>query len=396
MVRVVVGLQWGDEGKGKIVDALSCDVDVVVRYQGGENAGHTVIVGDEKIIVHHIPSGIFSCDVICVLGNGMVIDPLSLLEEIESLEAKGINCDGRLWISDRAHIVFPYHKARDIEDEKVLEIGSTRKGIGPAYTDKVARRGIRFCDVFAPNDRVLRVLNENSEVYQAVQRLRKYIADTVVLLNGLWRGGKNILFEGAQATMLDVEFGTYPFVTSSNPTAGYSACGSGLPPVAIDEVIGVAKCYTTRVGNGPFPTEIEDDWLREKGGEYGATTGRPRRCGWFDGVVVKYASMVNGVSKLALTKLDVLDRVDKIPVCIGYRYGSEQLEFPPASSMVMEECEPVYEVLPGWKGSVRGVRSFDDLPTQAKDYVRFIEDFIGIPVGWISVGPGKDEIIQCG
>jgi adenylosuccinate synthase len=390
---VLVGAQWGDEGKGKIIDVLTREVDIVVRYQGGSNAGHTVKIGEEQYVLHLIPSGILHPDKQCVIGNGVVIDPLALLKEIEELDGRGIPVDGRLWLSDRAHAVFPFHRILDAAREQRhaadRKIGTTKRGIGPTYGDKVTRIGLRLCDLVDPlfpdllaeraadAAAVLRALGADppdtaemlAEYSRAIERLRPYVADSVSMLNAAVRAGKSILFEGAQGTMLDIDFGSYPYVTSSNTTAGGACCGTGVAPHRIDRVIGVVKAYTTRVGEGPFPTELTDATglrLGREGNEFGATTGRPRRCGWFDAVVARHAAMINGVDCWAMTKLDVLDGLETLKICVAYRHNGRTYETIPANLRILAACEPVYESMPGWQGSTRGARSLDDLPPAAR------------------------------
>jgi len=417
---VIVGAQWGDEGKGKIVDYLTGYVHMTVRYQGGNNAGHTVVVGGEKTILHLVPSGVLHRGVHCVLGNGVVVDPAVLLGEIDSLKARGyLRDDRKLHISERAHLIMPYHKLTDLARERRRgrrRIGTTGRGIGPAYEDKMARSGLRFCDLL--NEAALRrrlraalaeknayirdVLGESPmkagpilrEYRGYAERLGRYVTDTSMVIHKAMARGKNILFEGAQGTHLDIDHGTYPFVTSSNSSAGGVCAGSGVGPTEIDQVIGIAKAYTTRVGAGPFPTELHDELgvgLREKGGEYGATTGRPRRCGWFDAVAVRYAVRLNGFTSLTLTKLDVLTGLDRLRICVGYRRGDKIYRDFPADLGVLKECEPVYEEVKGWGQDITWVRDFEDLPPAARRYVRRIERQIGARFSMISVGAGREE-----
>ena len=371
---VLIGAQWGDEGKGKIIDVLAGQVDIVVRYQGGNNAGHTVKIGDEHYVLHLIPSGILRDDQVCVIGNGLVVNPSALLDEIAEVEAAGKKVQGRLFVSDRAHIVFPYHRAIDAAREGLLaegsKIGTTGRGIGPCYSDKVTRTGLRAGDLLAPDypallearlteaNKVLaamggEMLDEKAvlqDYLEVAERMRPYIKDTVTYLGEAIKQGQTVLFEGAQGTMLDIDFGTYPFVTSSNATAGGACTGSGVPPHKIDRVVGVIKAYTTRVGEGPFPTELFDadgTRMRDAGGEYGATTGRPRRCGWFDAVVGRYSALINGVDYWAMTKLDVLDTFETLWICTAYEYEGQRLTDMPASVNILEKCKPVYEEMPG-------------------------------------------------
>jgi adenylosuccinate synthase len=415
---VVVGAQWGDEGKGKIVDVLAEGADLVVRYQGGANAGHTVVLGAEEFVLHQIPSGILHPSPRCLIGNGVVLDPETLLKEIEALERRGVTVAGRLWVSYRAHLVLPYHKLLDQASERHQKLGTTGRGIGPAYEDKFGRRGIRLGDL-ANLDRALAIVAERveranrilalldfpsrasvAEHQDLLQRLAPKLlplaADTGRLTYEALRQGRKVLLEGAQGALLDVDHGTYPFVTSSNTTAGGAAVGTGIGPTAIDAVIGVVKAYTTRVGNGPLPSEATDrqgEQLRELGGEYGATTGRPRRCGWFDAVVVRYAARVNGITDLAVTKLDVLDSMPVIPVCVGYRLGHEALDDVPAASDDLDRVEPVYETLEGWCRPTGAARRLADLPPQARAYLDRIQDLVQVPIRYVSVGHRRDQII---
>ena len=418
----VVGLQWGDEGKGKLVDVLSAEFDIVVRYQGGGNAGHTVVVNGEKFVLHLIPSGILRPETTCVVGNGVVVDPGALLEELDDLTARGVEVGSNLLISDRAHVVFPYHKIidrlADTADGKP-RIGTTGRGIGPCYMDKVARRGIRigdFRNVASFYERLREVVAEKNliltKLYGAepldldslydeycgyAERLRPMIADTVTFLNDSAEAGRSILFEGAQAALLDIDFGTYPYTTSSNTTAGGIAVGAGIPPRQIGQIVGVAKAYTTRVGEGPFPTELPGETgerLRERGGEFGATTGRPRRCGWFDAVAVRHSTRVCGVDSMALTKLDVLRGEPAIEVCVAYRVDGREVTGFPSDAATLERVEPVYESFPGWEDDIGDARDVDALPKAAREYVRALEDILGLPVSSIGVGSGRSEIIR--
>ncbi len=419
MNRLVVGAQWGDEGKGKIVDILAKDVDIVVRYQGGSNAGHTVCVGDQTFILHLIPSGILHPGKICVIGNGVVVDPASFLEEKETLEKLGIDLDNRVLISQKAHLVMPYHKVLDTLKEESIrktKIGTTKRGIGPCYVDKHARTGIRVCDMLEPDllkskiehnvaeiNRLLKHHNQEefsaNEIYETylkyAQKLSPFIENTVYYLNEAWKQGKRLLFEGAQGCLLDVDFGTYPFVTSSNPTVGGLFTGTGLSHKALDRVMGVVKAYTTRVGNGPFPSELTDelgDEIRNRGSEYGATTGRPRRCGWLDLVLVKYAVMLNGMDEIAMTKIDVLDGLDEIMVCVAYELDGKRIEYVPSSLSEFGRCKPIYERFKGWEKTA-GVETYDALPKEAMEYIRFIEEYLGIPVTYVSTGSKRSQII---
>ena len=420
---VLIGAQWGDEGKGKIIDVLTAQADMVVRYQGGSNAGHTVIVAGRKFVLHLVPSGILHPGKTCVIGNGVVVDPLALLEEIRMLEKDGIVVQGRLTVSDRAHMVLRYHNALDKADEAARSagkrIGTTGRGIGPAYRDKVCRCGLRMGDLVerdfperlainvAAANQALAVLGapaldvaELQKLYAEVARaLAPYIADTVEIVNAADRAGRSILLEGAQGMMLDVDFGTYPFVTSSSPTSGGACTGTGLSPRRIDRVVGVIKCYTTRVGEGPFPTELTDaagENLRQRGGEFGATTGRPRRCGWFDAVVGRYAQMVNGVDLWAFTKLDVLDTLPTIRICTAYACDGKQFTTMPASLAVFQRCQPVYAEMPGWLQPTSTITRYEDLPLQARAYVERLVTLVGGKLGVLSVGPGRETTLRLG
>jgi adenylosuccinate synthase len=418
---VIVGAQWGDEGKGKIIDVLTEDAEVVVRYQGGNNAGHTVEIGAEKYVLHLIPSGILHRGKTCVIGNGVVVDPASLLEELHGLEQRSIDCRGRLFISDRAHMVLPYHpRIDDFREQKPAggaKIGTTKRGIGPAYGDKAARVGLRLGDMLEPdfaarverraadNNRILAALGAPplepakvaADLEAAAQVLRPYIADTIVLVNAAVKAGRAVLFEGAQGTLLDIDFGTYPFVTSSNSTAGGACTGSGVAPNRIDTVIGVVKAYATRVGEGPFPTELTDatgERIRAEGREFGATTGRPRRCGWFDVVVARYAAMVNGIDAWAVTKLDVLDRMETIRICTGYECDGRRVDTIPGSVAALARCRPVYEDFPGWMAPTGAARTESELPAGCRAYLKRLEELTGVRVGIISVGPGRENTIR--
>ena len=413
----VIGAQWGDEGKGKIVDLLTPHFQVVARYQGGHNAGHTVYVRGTKFVLHLVPSGILHPDVMCVIGNGVVVDPEALFREVEGLAAAGIEVGGRLLISDRAHLILPYHRDLDLLHEArrgERKIGTTSRGIGPAYEDKVGRRGIRACDLAdmaGLEDEVRenvqarnRLVGDVAMDWRAiVERLRAYgermapwIGDTALYLAQAMSQGRSILFEGAQGTQLDIDHGTYPYVTSSNATVGGIYAGLGIGYRSVEGVLGVAKAYTTRVGGGPLPTELSGtiaDVLRESGQEYGASTGRPRRCGWYDAVAVRYAVRTNGLDALALTKLDVLDGFDQILVCAAYRCGGRVLDELPADVRLLEACEPVYEALPGWSQPTRGIRAFAGLPAAAQAYVRRLEEVSGAPVAILSTGSDRDDTI---
>lgn len=412
---VLVGAQWGDEGKGKIIDVLTEQSDVVVRYQGGNNAGHTVEVGTEKYVLHLIPSGILYPGKLNVIGNGVVVDPLALLEEIDHLQSRKIAVDGNLLVSDRAHLVLPYHRLLDAIREQSNKIGTTKRGIGPAYSDKVGRTGIRVIDLLSPDKfsaklrKKVRETNEiarafghkplsfakiNADYLAAGKKLRRYITDTITLLNRYERDGRQILLEGAQGTLLDIDFGTYPFVTSSNTTAGGACAGSGIPPHRIGRVVGVMKAYTTRVGEGPFPTELLDEQgakLRETGKEFGATTGRPRRCGWFDAIATRYSVMLNGIDELAVTKMDVLDALPKIKVCVAYKLDGKLIDTVPADVDDLARCKPVYQEFDGWQASTKLVRDFDDLPKRARLYLNKLAQLSGTKLGIVSVGARREE-----
>jgi adenylosuccinate synthase len=418
---VLVGAQWGDEGKGKATDLLGGRVDFVVRYQGGNNAGHTVVVGDESYALHMLPSGVLSPGVIPVIGNGVVIDPQVLLGEIEGLTQRGVSCD-RLLISANAHLIMPHHRALDKVTERYLgraRIGTTGRGIGPAYGDKVARTGVRVQDLFDPGileQKLTLVLQEKNQVLTKVynrrgidaatvaaeylgygEQMRRYVADTALVLNRALDEDRTVLLEGAQATQLDVDHGTYPFVTSSSPTAGGACAGSGIGPTRITKVIGIVKAYTTRVGAGPFPTELGDEqgeWLRRTGGEYGVTTGRPRRTGWFDAVIARYATRVNGITDYFLTKLDVLSGLPKVPVCVAYDVKGTRHDEIPMTQTEFHHAVPVYEYLDGWEEDLSGVRDFAGLPRNAQAYVRALEEIIGAPVAGIGTGPRRDQTLQ--
>ena len=416
-VTVLVGTQWGDEGKGKIVDILSEKHKIVARYQGGANAGHTVIIGDKKYIQHLIPSGILREDVTCVIGNGVVIDPTALLEEINLLEKNGISVEGRLFISHNAHLIMPYHKLLDsISESGVSKIGTTGRGIGPCYIDKFARKGIRIVDLLDRTELEKKIrlnLKEKNELLKKVyehegldvdaivkeylefdQTIDKYIKDIPSFLNNAIEEGKSILLEGAQGTLLDVDHGTYPFVTSSNPTSGGACTGTGIPPTKINSVLGIVKAYTTRVGNGPFPTELtneDGEKLRKIGDEFGATTGRPRRCGWYDAFLVAYSQLINGVTSVAITKLDVLGGFEKIKVCIGYEINGKRIKYFPTSVEQLSAVKPVYEELDGWNEDISSCTSYKELPAKTKEYLDFISKHSGINIEIISVGPKRKQ-----
>jgi adenylosuccinate synthase len=418
---VLVGAQWGDEGKGKATDLLGDRVDYVVRYQGGNNAGHTVVIGDQKYALHLLPSGILSPNVVPVIGNGVVIDPSVLFEEIKGLNERGIDTS-QLKVSSNAHLITPYHRTIDKVTERFLgnsKIGTTGRGIGPAYADKINRIGIRVQDLFDPsilrqkieaalrdkNQVLIKVFNRKgievedvlNEYLGYAELLKPYVTDTVLLLDNALKAGKNVLLEGSQGTLLDVDHGTYPYVTSSNPTAGGASTGSGIGPTKITRSIGILKAYTTRVGSGPFPTELFDEdgeKLRSIGGEVGVTTGRNRRCGWFDAPIARYAVRVNGLTDFFLTKLDVLSTWDKIPVCVAYEVEGKRVEELPSSQSDFHHAKPIYEYLPGWNSDIRNARTLEDLPANAQAYVKFLEDISGAPMSAIGVGPGRDETIS--
>ncbi len=419
-VTVIVGSQWGDEGKGKVVDILSEQYDIVARYQGGANAGHTVQVGEKQYILHLIPSGILRENITCVIGNGVVIDPKALLEEIKFLEEMGINIKGRLFISHNAHLIMPYHKLLDsLNESSSTKIGTTGRGIGPCYIDKYARKGIKIVDLLDKKvfeEKIKINLEEKNAIIRKIynrdeldvdeiikeytdfdRKIDQYITDTSVLLNNAINEGKSILLEGAQGTLLDVDFGTYPYVTSSNPTSGGAATGTGIPPTKIDSVIGIVKAYTTRVGLGPFPTELKGNQaeeLRKAGIEFGATTGRPRRCGWYDAFLVNYSRMINGIERAAITKLDVLSYLDEIKVCVGYEINGKKLKSYPTDVNRLENVTPVYETLKGWKKDLSKVKYYDDLPSEAKEYLTFISQQSGFEIKMISVGPARNQTIE--
>ena len=420
-VLVVVGAQWGDEGKGKIIDLLTERADIVARYQGGHNAGHTVVVGMDEFILHLIPSGILHKGKTCIIGNGVVVDPAALIEEMDGLRTRGIRFDDSLLISGNAHLIMPYHKALDIASEKLKgnkKIGTTGRGIGPSYSDKISRKGIRMADLLdvktfreklACNTGEANFLLERyykaplvhlDQVYDEyvgyAKRLKKYIADTTLFLNQAVDENKKVLAEGAQGTHLDVDHGTYPFVTSSSPTAGGACTGLGIGPNTITEVMGIVKAYTTRVGSGPFPTEQENklgELLRARGKEYGATTGRPRRCGWADTLVIRHAVRVNGMTSAAITKLDVLDTLDELKICVGYKYKGKLYEEMPSELSVLEKGTPQYITMPGWKQTTIGIRNYGDLPKKARSYVEKLCKMSGVKPAIISTGARRDETI---
>jgi len=418
---IVLGAQWGDEGKGKVVDLLAERFDFVARYQGGHNAGHTVFIGEKKFVLKLIPSGMRRPGVRAVIGNGVVVDLAALFHEMDQLEAAGLDVAAHLRISNRAHVIFPFHRLIEKMSEareNRIPIGTTSRGIGPCYEDKTGRRGIRIADLFDRENftTLYEVLAEDKrtlagiflpdepvnfdeiceQTLQMAERIRPLVCDTAVMLSDAMKAGKRVLFEGAQGTMLDIDHGTYPFVTSSSAAAGGACTGTGVPPTAIHGIIGVSKAYITRVGSGPFPTESNDaagDLLRREGNEFGAVTGRPRRCGWFDAPLLRYTAMVNGFDTLMITKLDVLDHLDEIPVCVGYRLCGAEIKEMPATYRALESIQPVYENLPGWRTSTRGISRFDELPDKARAYLRFLEEKSGVEVGGVSTGPERNETI---
>jgi adenylosuccinate synthase len=418
---IVLGAQWGDEGKGKVVDLFAEGFDIVARYQGGHNAGHTVYIGEKKFVLRLIPSGILRPGVEAVIGNGVVIDLAALIEEMENLEAAGIEVKNHLRISNRAHVIFPFHRSIEKMSEgraNRIPIGTTMRGIGPCYEDKTGRRGVRIADLYdkesfhalydalAEDKRALAAAFElrepidyaeiRAQTEEYAERIRPLVCDTAVYLADAMSRCKRILFEGGQGTMLDIDHGTYPFVTSSSAAAGGASIGTGVPPTRIGGIIGVSKAYITRVGSGPFPTESNDaagDLLRREGNEFGAVTGRPRRCGWFDAPLLQYTAMVNGFDTLVITKLDVLDHLDEIPVCVGYKLCGKPINEMPATFRALEAIQPVYENLPGWRTRTRGVTRYDDLPERARAYLKFLEDKTGVEVGGISTGPERNETI---
>ncbi|GAA3443447.1 adenylosuccinate synthase [Planomonospora venezuelensis] len=418
---VLFGAQWGDEGKGKATDLLGDQVDYVVRYQGGNNAGHTVVIGDQKYALHLLPTGVLSPNVVPVIGNGVVVDPGVLLSEIEGLQARGVSSE-RLLISANAHLIMPHHKAIDKVSERYLgkaKIGTTGRGIGPAYGDKIYRMGVRVQDLLDPGilqKKIEIALGEKNQILTKIynrrgldpaqvleeylgyaERLKPHIADTSLILNRALDEGKVVLLEGGQGNLLDIDHGTYPFVTSSSPTSGGACSGAGIPPTRLTRVIGILKAYTTRVGSGPFPTELTDetgDWLRTTGGEYGVTTGRNRRCGWFDAVIARYATRINGVTDFFLTKLDVLSGLERIPVCVAYEVDGVRHDEIPMTQTDFHHAKPVYEELPGWQEDISGAKSFEDLPANAQAYVKALEEMSGAPISAIGVGPGRTETLQ--
>jgi len=415
---VVVGAQWGDEGKGKVVDYLAKDADIIARYQGGNNAGHTVVVNDEKYILHLIPSGILHPGKKCVIGNGVVLSPKVFLDEVDSLRDRGVDIGDNLAISDRAHMIMPYHILMESVDGENKRIGTTNRGIGPTYVDKVGRSGIRVGDLLDFKafeeklqfnlEKKTKILGKSEEWMKSTkaeildeykgyaERLKPFITDTSVLLHEAIKAGKSILFESAQGTLLDIDLGTYPYCTSSNPTAGGACAGLGVGPTNIDEVVGVVKAYTTRVGEGPFPTELPpdiDEIVRQRGQEFGATTGRKRRCGWFDAVIARYAVRVNGFTGVAVTKLDILDEMETLKLCVGYKYNGEvRTEFP-GQIDVLDNCEPVYESMDGWLTDTTKISKYEELPENARKYIERISQLIETKVKFVAVGPERDRII---
>jgi adenylosuccinate synthase len=419
----VVGVQWGDEGKGKIVDILSEEFDCVARYQGGHNAGHTVSFGNRRHVLHLIPSGIFQPKVTCVIGGGVVLDPLALIEESQTIsQAMSINVEGRLFVSNRCHLILPYHRVLEAALEKQLgerRIGTTSRGIGPAYEDKMGRRGLRVCDLMDSEtlrEKIAALVAEKNRTLQALnypqtidpepiadsytrfgEKIKGFVADTSVLLNQMLASGKRILFEGAQGTLLDVDHGTFPFVTSSSAAAGGVATGLGISPKYVQNVMGISKAYTTRVGGGPFPTELLDaagEQIRNRGNEYGSTTGRPRRCGWFDGPAARYSTMINALDLLVVTKIDVLDTFAEIPICVEYKYKGSILKEFPADTAILSRVEPVYKTMRGWQTSIAALNEWSKLPVAAQDYLKFISDYLGTPVTMVSTGASRDETIR--
>ncbi|MFC1476929.1 adenylosuccinate synthase [candidate division KSB1 bacterium] len=422
-VTVVVGSQWGDEGKGKVVDILSKESDIVARYQGGPNAGHTVVFDGKQIILHQIPSGILQPDTMCAIGSGAVIDPVVLMQEIDMLRQEGFDVTGRLFISHKAHLIMPYHKLLDTVKEKkdgAGKIGTTGRGIGPAYTDKYSRSGIRIVDLLdrellkeklqkniKDKNRLLKHIYDSEELdadkiineyIEFDRRMDEYITDVSLFINQAIKDGKRILVEGAQGTLLDIDFGTYPYVTSSHPISGGACVGIGMGPTKISKVLGVLKAYTTRVGYGPFPTEFDEDFgshMRELGAEFGATTGRPRRCGWLDIVIARYAVRINGIDEFAITKLDVLETLETIKICTHYRYEEKKIEHFPAESKVLMTAEPVYEEMPGWQQPISDCRSRKELPKNAQRYLDRIEELTEVPIAIVSVGSERKDTIIC-
>lgn len=416
MNTIIVGTQWGDEGKGKIIDILAKDADYVVRFQGGNNAGHTIVVDGKKFILHLIPSGILHKDKICIIGNGVVVDPEVLIFEIDNLRKEKIEVDSNLIISDRAHIIFPYHKLLEELREKKRNIGTTGRGIGPCYVDKINRCGIKMSDLLDAElfkEKLKQNIEEKNLIFKKIynldgfsydcileqylnyrDKISKYIKDTVSILNNTATSNKSILFEGAQGVLLDIDFGTYPYVTSSNASSGGACVGTGVGPTKIDKIIGVAKAYTTRVGKGPFPTEFElglINKIRNKGKEFGATTGRPRRCGWFDAVLVSYSVKINNLNSIAITKLDVLDEIEEIKICTGYRYKDKVYKEFPANMRILQESEPIYIEHPGWLKDTGSISTYQNLPPNAKSYIEHLEGLTGAKIELISVGSERSQ-----
>lgn len=418
-VQVILGAQWGDEGKGKIVDLLSENVNIVARYQGGANAGHTIIVNEKQFVLHQIPSGIFHPEIKCVIGNGVVFDPEAFLKELDLLKNLKINYNDRILISHNAHIIMPYHKIIDkLRDKRLTNLGTTGMGIGPAYVDKAHRIGIKVIDLLDKNilkEKIQLNLEYYNQLFQKVynserldaavmyskykeyaEKIDGFVNDTALFLNNAIKDGKKILAEGAQGTLLDIDHGTYPFVTSSNPTSGGVCTGLGIPPTSISSIMGVAKAYCTRVGNGPFPSELKNELgekIRSWGSEYGATTGRPRRCGWFDACAMKYSIMINGIQKLAITKLDVLSNLDEILMCVGYEYDSKNVKTFPTDSSSLKVISPVYEKFEGWRTSISEIKKFEDLPQNAIKYLSAIEKYCSVGISMVSVGSKRDQTI---
>jgi len=423
MNLVVVGAQWGDEGKGKVIDVLAEDVDIIVRYQGGNNAGHTVIVDDTEFIFHLVPSGLLHPGKVGLIGNGVVIDPAALLEELAKLRARGIDVERALKISDQAHVIFPYHKRLDLaeESQRSGRIGTTGRGIGPCYVDKVARCGIRVADLYSERvfaEKLRQNLDEKNRLFETVyhqppfefqecfdqyrryaEALAPFVVNGMRFLRDAIRSGKRLLFEGAQGTLLDLDHGTYPYVTSSNATSGGACTGAGVPPTSIDRVIGVVKAYTTRVGEGPFPTEFSSDLMeqiRTKGKEFGATTGRPRRCGWFDAVIARHAVWVNGCDSIVVTKLDVLDDMPTINICVGYEADGRRIDDFPSDLDTMTRCKPVYESWPGWQCETGEAECFEDLPKAAQRYLKRLEELLSVSICLISIGSKREQVFRVG
>lgn len=419
-VSVLVGSQWGDEGKGKIVDILGDRFDIVARYQGGANAGHTIVIDDQQFVLHLIPSGILRDGIECVIGNGVVIDPQALIDEILFLESFGITVKDRLFISHNAHIIMPYHKVFDLINESgENKVGSTGRGIGPCYIDKYDRKGIRIVDLLDKDElekKIRRNVTEKNSILKNLygkteldvekileefvgfaEAIKQYITDVPAFLDKAINNGKSVLMEGAQGALLDVDHGTYPFVTSSSPTSGGACSGVGVPPTKISSVFGIVKAYTTRVGLGPFPTELlgeEGEALRKWGAEFGATTGRPRRCGWFDAFLLKYSRMINGIERVAITKLDVLSNLDEIKVCVAYELDGKVLESFPTTVSQLERIVPIYKTLPGWKTDITNIKKYEDLPVETKNYLSFISEHSGFEISIISVGPKRSQTIE--